>query len=119
MPDRALLRSAEGYWATLAHELVHWTGAPHCLDRRLTTRFATQAYAAEELVAELGEAFILAELGLAPEPHINHAAYMAGWLPLVRDNSRALIIAASLASKAAQFLKAASFMALPVGEVAA
>ncbi|TXM95357.1 zincin-like metallopeptidase domain-containing protein [Methylobacterium sp. WL116] len=108
MPDRVLFHSAEGFCATLAHELIHWTGAPHRLDRRLNTRFATRAYAAEELVAELGAAFILAGLGLAPEPHINHAAYMAGWLPLVRDDPRALITAASLASRATQFLEAFS-----------
>ncbi|MBX9930196.1 MAG: antirestriction protein ArdC, partial [Methylobacterium sp.] len=66
--------------------------------------FGSRAYAAEELVAELGAAFVLATLGLAAEPHTNHAAYMAGWLPLVRDDPRALVTAASLASKAAQFL---------------
>jgi len=104
MPDRTLFRSTEGFCATLAHELVHWTGAPHRLDRQLTTRFGSRAYAAEELVAELGAAFILASLSLAPEPHTNHAAYMAGWLPLVRDDPRALVTAASLASKATQFL---------------
>ncbi len=104
MPDRTLFRSTEGFCATLAHELVHWTGAPHRLDRQLTTRFGSRAYAAEELVAELGAAFVLATLGLAAEPHTNHAAYMAGWLPLVRDDPRALVTAASLASKAAQFL---------------
>ncbi|WP_132249207.1 ArdC family protein [Methylobacterium segetis] len=113
LPERAAFRSAAGYCGTLAHELVHWTGAPHRLDRRLTTRFATRAYAAEELVAELGAAFVLAGLGLAPEPHPNHAAYMAGWLPLVRDEPRALATAASLASRAAQYLEA---FAQPVGD---
>ena len=106
MPDRSLFRSTEGFCATLAHELVHWTGAPQRLDRQLTTRFGSRAYAAEELVAELGAAFVLAGLGLSPEPHTNHAAYMAGWLPLVRDDPRALVTAASLASKAAQYLTA-------------
>lgn len=106
LPERAAFRSAPGYCGTLAHELVHWTGAPHRLDRRLTTRFASRAYAAEELVAELGAAFVLAGLGLAPKPHPNHAAYMAGWLPLVRDDPRALATAASLASRAAQYLEA-------------
>ncbi|TXN15802.1 DUF1738 domain-containing protein [Methylobacterium sp. WL122] len=118
MPDRVLFHSADGFCATLAHELIHWTGAPHRLDRRLNTRFATRAYAAEELVAELGAAFVMAGLGLAPEPHINHAAYMAGWLPLVRDDPRALITAASLASKAAQFLEAFSQPCTKVGVAA-
>ncbi len=56
-------------------------------------------------MAELGGAFVLAGLGLAPEPHPNHAVYIAGWLPLVRDDSRA-IESASLASRAAQYLEA-------------
>ncbi|TXN34492.1 hypothetical protein FV232_22725 [Methylobacterium sp. WL30] len=77
---------------------------PYCLDRQLNTPFANRAYAAEELVAEFEATFILAGFGLAPESHTNHAAYMAGWLPLVRDDPRALVTAASLASKAAQFL---------------
>lgn len=106
LTERAAFRSAAGYCGTLAHELVHWTRTPHRLDRQLTTRFATRVYAAEELVAELGSAFVLAGLGLAPEPHPNHAAYMAGWLPLVRDDPRALTTAASLASRAAQYLEA-------------
>lgn len=118
MPDRAVFRSAEGYCGTLAHELVHWTGVSHRLDRQLTTRFGSRAYAAEELVAELGAAFILAGLHLASEPHPNHAAYMAGWLPLLRDDPRALVTATSLASKAAQFLEAFSQPATDVGVAA-
>lgn len=108
VPDPTMFRSAEGYCGTLGHELIHWTGAPHRLDCQLTTRFGSRAYAAEELVAELGAAFILSGLDIAPEPHANHAAYMAGWLPLLRDDPRALVTAASLASKAAQFLEAFS-----------
>lgn len=64
-------------------------------------------------VAEIGAAFVLAGLGLAPEPHPNHAAYMAGWLPLVRDEPRALATATSLASRAAQYIEA---FAQPVGD---
>lgn len=90
LPERAAFRWAAGYCGTLTHELVHWTGAPHRLDRHVTTRFAARVYAAEEPVAELGGAFVLAGLGLAPEPHPNHAVYIAGWLPLVRDDPRAI-----------------------------
>ncbi|WP_292503978.1 zincin-like metallopeptidase domain-containing protein [Methylobacterium sp.] len=108
MPNRTVFRSTEGYCGTLSHELIHWTSASHRLDRQLTTCFGTRAYAAEELVAELGAAFVLAGLGIAPEPHPNHAAYMAGWMPLLRDDARALVTAASLASRAAQFLEAFS-----------
>ncbi|TXN00724.1 DUF1738 domain-containing protein [Methylobacterium sp. WL64] len=104
MPTRERFHTAEGYCATLAHELVHWTGAPHRLARELTTRFRTRAYAAEELVAELGAAFILAGLDLASTPHPNHAAYIAGWLPLLHADPRALVTAAALASHAADHL---------------
>lgn len=58
MPGCTLFRSADGFCATLAHELVHWSGAPHRLDRQLTRRFASRAYVAEEVVVELGAAFV-------------------------------------------------------------
>lgn len=106
MPRVAIrFRSTEGYCSTLAHELVHWTGAKARLDRDLSTRFGDRSYAAEELVAELGSAFVMAQLGIAPEPHPQRAVYMAGWMPLLRADGRALFTAASLASKAAQFLE--------------
>lgn len=104
LPPLAAFTSTQGYAATLAHELVHWTGAPHRLARDLTGRFGTQAYAAEELVAEIGAAFVLAELGLARTPHPDHAAYCAHWLPLLRTVPRALATAASLAPQAAASL---------------
>ena len=106
MPPRDRFHSTLGYCATLAHELVHWTGAKGRLDRDLSIRFGDRSYAAEELVAELGSAFIMAQLGLAREPHPQHAAYMTGWLPLLRTDTRALFTAASLASRATQFLEA-------------
>ena len=119
MPARQHFTSSEGYAATLSHELVHWTGHGSRLDRQLTTRFSSRAYAAEELVAELGAAFLLAYLGLASAPHPNHAAYIAHWLPLLRSDPRALVTAAALASRAADHLAAlqpgatAAFTATP------
>lgn len=104
LPPHAAFHSAEGYAGTLAHELIHWTGAPHRLHRDLTGRFGSRAYAAEELVAELGAAFVLADLGLARSPHPDHAAYVAHWLPLLRADPRALATAASHASRAATYL---------------
>ena len=106
MPARHRFTSADGYGATLAHELVQWTGHPRRLDRQLTTRFGMQAYAAEELIAELGSAFVLAQLGLASTPHPNHASYIAHWLPLVRSDPRAFVTAAAHASRAADHLAA-------------
>lgn len=80
--------------------------APHRLARNLSTRFGDRAYAAEELVAEIGAAFVLGDLGLARMPHPDHAAYCANWLPLLRVNPRALATAASLAGRAAAYLSA-------------
>ena len=106
MPPRSAFRTAEGYAGTLAHELVHWTGAPHRLARDLTSRFGRRAYAAEELIAELGAAFVLADLGLARTPHPDHAAYLASWLPLLTADPRVLATAAAAASRAADYLTA-------------
>ncbi|WP_232627660.1 ArdC family protein [Methylobacterium sp. Leaf118] len=107
MPPRSAFRSAEGYAGTLAHELVHWTGAPpHRLARDLTGRFGRRAYAAEELIAELGAAFVLADLGLARTSHPDHAAYLASWLPRLTTDPRALATAAAAGSRAADYLAA-------------
>ncbi|PXW59089.1 zincin-like metallopeptidase domain-containing protein [Methylobacterium sp. B4] len=106
LPPRTAFRTPTGYAGTLAHELVHWTGAPHRLARDLTGRFGARTYAAEELVAELGAAFVLADLGLARAPHPYHAAYCASWMPLLRANPHALSHAASQSSRAADYLTA-------------
>ncbi len=106
LPPRTDFRTPTGYAGTLAHELLHWTGAPHRLARDLTGRFGARAYAAEELVAELGAAFVLADLGIARTPHPDHAAYCASWAPLLRADPRALSTAASQASRAAHHLAA-------------
>ena len=104
LPPRSAFRTPTGYAGTLAHELVHWTGAPHRLARDLTRRFGARAYAAEELVAELGAAFVLADRGIARAPHPDHAAYCASWAPLLRADPRALSTAATQASRAADYL---------------
>lgn len=106
LPPRAAFHMPGGYAGTLAHELVHWTGAPHRLARDLSGRFGARAYAAEELVAELGAAFVLADLGLARIPHPDHAAYCASWAPLLRADPRALNHAATQGSRAADYLTA-------------
>lgn len=106
LPPRTAFRTPTAYAGTLAHELTHWTGAPHRLARDLTGRFGARAYAAEELVAELGAAFILADLGLARTPHPDHAAYCASWAPLLRADPGALSHAATQASRATDYLTA-------------
>ena len=104
LPLRTTFHTSTGYMGTLAHELVHWTGAPHRLARDLTGLFGAWAYAAEELVAELGAAFVLADLDIARTPHPDHAAYCASWAPLLRADPRALSHAATQASRAADYL---------------
>lgn len=105
LPPFADFRAAEGYYATLAHEASHWTGQPSRLARDLTGRFGSGAYAAEELVAELGAAFAL---GLAAEPREDHARYVAHWLKLLRGDRLAIITIAGKAQAAADWLLAAA-----------
>src|SRR3546814_20710367 len=80
MPPAETFRDAESYAATLAHELTHWTRHPSRLDRDLgRKRWGDEGYAREELVAEVGAAFLCADLGVAPEVRADHAAYVASW----------------------------------------
>lgn len=110
MPDRrrftgtATTMPAEGFYSTLCHELTHWSGAKHRLDRDLTGRFGWESCAIEELVAELGAAFLCGDLGIAPEPRADHAQYIANWLKVLKDDKRAVFAAASKASEAANWL---------------
>jgi antirestriction protein ArdC len=98
----------EGYMSTLAHELGHWTGAKHRLDRNLSgnKRFGNHAYAAEEIIAEMTAAFVAAHLGLSNEPRPDHAQYIAHYLKMMRDDSRAIFKAAADAEKATAYLLA-------------
>jgi antirestriction protein ArdC len=104
MPRFGQFRDAQSYYSVLAHETVHWTGAKRRLKRDLSGRFGSHAYAAEELVAELGAAFVAAHLKLAVEPRRDHAAYLSSWLRLLRDDRRALLTAASKAQQAVDYL---------------
>jgi len=94
---------SEAYQATLLHELVHWTGAAHRLDRGLAD-LSRSVLAREELVAEIGAAFLCADLGVTNEPRPDHAAYVANWLQILRDDARALFTASRRASQAANYL---------------
>ncbi len=104
LPPRDRFPTAHGYASTALHELTHWTGAKGRLGRNLSSRFRSQAYAAEELVAELGAAFLCAELGLEAEPHPTQASYLASWLKLLRSGPKAIFTAASAASRAVGYL---------------
>jgi antirestriction protein ArdC len=105
MPFFETFRDAESYYTTLAHELTHWTRHPSRLDRSFgRKRFGDEGYAMEELVAELGAAFLSADLGLTPEPREDHAAYIGNWLNVLKNDKRAIFTAASHAQRAADFL---------------
>lgn len=106
MPPRVSFHGDEHYHATLLHELCHWSGAKHRLDRDMTGRFGTQSYAAEELVAELGAAFLCAHLGVKGE--LRHAGYIGNWLQLLRSDPKAIFTASAKASQAADYLRAFS-----------
>lgn len=96
--------ATEGYYATLLHELTHWTAHAERLKRDLSGRFGSEAYAMEELVAELGAAFLCAELSIINQPREDHAAYVASWLKVLKADSRAIFTAAGKASAATRFL---------------
>jgi antirestriction protein ArdC len=105
MPPFETFRNAESYYATLAHETTHWTRHPSRLDRDFgRKRFGDEGYAMEELVAELGSAFLSADLDLTLEPREDHAAYIASWLKVLKNDKRAIFTAASHAQRAADFL---------------
>ena len=105
MPPFETFRDAESYYATLAHETCHWTKHPSRLDREFgRKRWGDEGYAAEELVAELGSAFLSADLSLTPEPRADHAAYIASWLKVLRNDKRAIFTAAAHAERAAALL---------------
>lgn len=111
MPDETLftgtasMNRSESYYAVLLHELTHWSGAEKRLNRNLRNRFGDEAYAMEELVAELGAAFLCAELGITLEPRADHAQYIAHWLEVLKSDDRAIFAAAAKASEAAKFLR--------------
>ncbi|MGK6313665.1 ArdC family protein [Neorhizobium sp. DT-125] len=87
---------------TALHELGHATGHPSRLGRDMTGGFGTKKYAFEELVAEMNAAFCCASLGIVPT--VRHADYIGSWLEVLREDNRAIVRAASKASKAADWL---------------
>ena len=105
MPPFEGFRDAESYYATLAHEVTHWTRHASRLEREFgRKRWGDEGYAIEELVAELGSAFLSADLDLALEPRPDHAAYIESWLKVLKQDKRAIFSAASHAQRAADFL---------------
>jgi antirestriction protein ArdC len=105
LPSPQTFHDAESYAATKAHELTHWTSHPQRLARDFgAKRFGDTGYAREELVAEIGAAFLCAQLQITVEPRADHAAYIACWLQLLREDKRAIFAAAAHAQRAVDFL---------------
>lgn len=116
LPKYHTFRDDVSYQATVLHELAHWTGAKHRLDRDQTGRFGSQDYAKEELVAELSSLFISERVGIAlGEQHeAQHAAYLQSWMKALADDSRTLFRAASQAERIMTFLDIRAFEREPL-----
>jgi len=110
MPDRFRFTgtktstATEGWYSTLCHEVAHWSGAKHRLDRQFGERFGDDAYAMEEMVAEISAANLCADLGIAADPRPDHAAYIDHWMRIMKGDRKAIFAAASAASKACDYL---------------
>lgn len=102
LPQMAQFESVAAYYATALHELTHWTGAKGRCEREYSKRFGDTAYAREELVAEMGAAFLCAHAGI--EGRLQHAEYLASWIQVLRNDKRAVVVAAGAAQKAADFV---------------
>jgi antirestriction protein ArdC len=103
LPAFAAFKGADSFYNTAFHELTHWTGHKSRCGRDLKNRFGSQAYAAEELIAELGAAFMAAEFGF--DGDVRHAGYIATWIELLKSDKRAFFTACSKAQQAADYLR--------------
>ena len=114
LPEVAAFRDAESYQATKLHELIHWSGSESRNARQFGKRFGDNAYAFEELVAELGAAFLCADLGISAEIRDDHAAYLSHWLTVLQQDKRAIFAAASHAQRAVDYLHSLQPAARPM-----
>lgn len=105
LPPDSAFHSPEGHAATTLHEMAHWTGSSHRLNRDLTGSFGTQAYSREELRAEIASATICSILGL-PTDIENHASYLGSWIEILKNDKREIFRAAADAQKIADYLLA-------------
>jgi antirestriction protein ArdC len=103
LPNKTAFDAPSSYYATAFHELAHWSGAKHRLDRDLSGRYGNPAYAFEELVAEISAAYLCADHQISGE--LRHAGYIQSWLKACREDSKAIFKAAALAQKAADYIK--------------
>lgn len=102
LPFQDQFKSVDDYYATALHELTHWTGHSSRTAREYGKRFGDQAYAREELVAEMGAAFLCAKTGIAVQ--LQHASYISSWLKVLKNDKRAVLVAAGAAQRAVDFI---------------
>jgi antirestriction protein ArdC len=107
LPTIESFKDSESYYATLAHEATHWTKHEKRLNREFgRVKWGDEGYAKEELVAEIGSAFLCADLGITPETRADHAAYIGYWLKILKNDRKFTFTAASHATRAVEYLKA-------------
>jgi antirestriction protein ArdC len=102
LPFQDQFKSVDDYYATALHELTHWTGHSSRTAREYGKRFGDQAYAREELVAEMGAAFLCAKTGITAQ--LQHASYIQSWLKVLKNDKRAVLVAAGAAQRATDFV---------------
>ena len=106
MPHIEAFKDGESYYSTLSHETCHWTRHETRLQRDFGRgAWGDEGYAKEELVAEIGSAFLCADLGITPETRPDHAAYIQNWLKAMKNDKRFIFTAAAHATRAVDFLK--------------
>jgi antirestriction protein ArdC len=103
LPNKTAFNSPADYYATAFHELIHWSGAPHRLDRIKGKRFGDKNYSFEELIAEIGAAYLCADHKI--EGELRHAGYIESWLKVLKDDNKAIFKAAAYSQKAADYIK--------------
>ena len=112
MPNRERFTSEDNFWGTIYHELVHSTGAAHRLNRPTITEensFGSEEYSREELIAEMGSAFLCGQAGIAERTLNNSAAYLQNWLEALKNDHKLIVQAAAQAQKAADFILGTKF----------
>jgi len=102
MPVKSDFMEESGYYATLLHELTHWSGAKHRLDRTKGKRFADTAYAFEELIAEIGSAFLCEKYNVKGD--IRHEGYIASWLKALKNDNKMIFKASAYAQKSTDYI---------------
>ena len=105
LPAREAFINPEAFYSTALHEVTHSSGHASRLARDFSGRFGTEAYAFEELIAEVGSAFLGADIGILGATLPYHADYLSNWIKILRNDKKAILTAAAQASKAHAFIK--------------